>query len=64
MLYAANYSDFQKFLHNHFISIKRNQRTGRFDLVIKINGEIFKFHGDYYGDVIRLAINFINSRVL
>lgn len=64
MLYGVNYSDFQKFLHNHFISIRRNQKTGRFDLVVKINDETFKFSDDYYGDVIRLAMNFINSRVL
>ena len=64
MLYGVNYSDFQNFLHYHFISIRKNQKTGRFDLVVKINGETFKFSDDYYGDVIRLAMNFINSRVL
>lgn len=64
MLYSVNNSDFQNFLKYYFISIRRNQKTGRFDLVIKINGETFKFSDDYYGDVIRLAIDFINSRVL
>jgi hypothetical protein len=63
-MYGVNYSDFNYFLQRYFVSLKRNQKTGKFDLVIKFNNDRIKFSDDYYGDVIRLAMNFINSRVL
>lgn len=63
-MYGVNYSDFSCFLQRYFISLKRNQKTGKFDLVIKFNNDRIKFSDDYYCDVIILAMNFINSRVL